>query len=115
MQEYNLAINKYMGWDRYTNFSKHLLVGSLAVSAVLGMLAGTTYENEANTRTHINDITHSAGHSMSPQTLAELESYQASINDNNYIIVKELELSALALSVAGITIAVSESKRSISE
>ena len=111
--EFNIAKYKYNNWNRYSNVSKNLLVGSLAVASFFGMIAATTYENQANTRTHINDINHGGGNRLNEQTQTELESLQTDLNYNNDNIARELEIAALALGIAGITVAIGETKRSI--
>ncbi len=111
--EFRAIKDKYNSWDRYSSVSKHILVGSLAVASLFGAMAATTYENQANTRTHINDINHGSGNRLNEQTQTELESLQTDLNYNNDNIARELEIAALALGIAGITVAIGETKRSI--
>ncbi len=100
--------DKYNGWNRYSSVSKHILVGSLAVASLFGAMAATTYENEANTKTHINDIAHSPSHRLTTLELIELESNQANI-------AKELGAASISLALASMTVAIGETRRNNSQ
>ncbi len=107
--------DKYNGWNRYSSVSKHILVGSLAVASLFGAMAATTYENEANTKTHINDIAHSPSHRLTTLELIELESNQANIDYNNSNIAKELGAASISLALASMTVAIGETRRNNSQ
>lgn len=113
--EISQAKDKFSKWNRYSTLSKQVLVGSLAVASFFGILAATTYENEAIPKTHINDINLNSGGKISQKAEAEVYSYQAIINYSNQNIEKELELSALALGIAGITAVIGEARKDISQ